>query len=65
MHSLTSTLYEGEWSASRPGHFIPRVRTLGTHWIGGWAGPRKGLDAMVNREIPSPSQDSNPPSSSA
>jgi hypothetical protein len=24
-------------------HFIPRTRDPGTHWIGGWVGPRAGL----------------------
>jgi hypothetical protein len=38
---LTSTLVGGEWSASRPRRFTP-----GTHWIGGWVGPRAGLDDM-------------------
>jgi hypothetical protein len=37
--SLTSALDVGEWSTSRPGHF-----TLGIHFIGGWVGPRDGLD---------------------
>jgi hypothetical protein len=41
---LTSALDGGEWSASRPGHFIPGERTPGTDWIGGWVGPRAGLD---------------------
>jgi hypothetical protein len=41
---LTSTLDEGEWSASRPGRFIPRERVPRIHWIGGWVGPRAGLD---------------------
>jgi len=36
----------------------------GTHWIGGWVGPRAGLDAVVRRKIPSPYRDSNPQSSS-
>jgi hypothetical protein len=36
---LTMALVGGEWSASRPGRFTP-----GTHWIGGWVGPRAGLD---------------------
>jgi len=40
---LTSSLVGGEWSASRPGHFTPRERAPGTHWIGGWMGPRAGL----------------------
>jgi len=35
-HSLTSALDGDEWSASRLGHFTPRERTHGTHWIGGW-----------------------------
>jgi hypothetical protein len=25
--------------------FTPGERTPGTHWIGGWVGPRAGLDA--------------------
>jgi hypothetical protein len=46
-HSLTSTLDGGEWSVSRPGRFTPRERGPGTHWIGGWVGPRAGLDTLV------------------
>jgi hypothetical protein len=30
------------------------------HWIGGWVGPRAGLDAVVKRKFPSPYLDSNP-----
>jgi hypothetical protein len=56
---LTSALDGGEWSASRPGRFTPRERALGTHWMGGWVGPRAVLD-MVKRKIPSPRQESNP-----
>jgi hypothetical protein len=41
---LTSALVRGQWSASRPGRFNPRERGPGTHWIGGWVGPRAGLD---------------------
>jgi hypothetical protein len=26
---------------------------LVTHWLGGWVGPRAGLDAVVKRKIPS------------
>jgi hypothetical protein len=29
----------------------PRERALGTHWIGGWVGPRVGLDAVEKRQI--------------
>jgi hypothetical protein len=48
---LTWALDGGEWLASRLSHFIPRVRTPGTHLIGGWVEPRAGLDAMVKRKI--------------
>jgi hypothetical protein len=43
---LTSALDVGEWSASRPGRFIPWEIAFGTHWIKGWVGPRAGLDAV-------------------
>jgi hypothetical protein len=43
---LTSALAGGEWSASRPCRFIP-----GTHWIGGWVGPRGGLDDVEKRNF--------------
>jgi hypothetical protein len=32
---MTSALDGGEWSASRPGRFIPGERSPGIHWIGG------------------------------
>jgi hypothetical protein len=53
-HSLTSAPDGGEWSGSRPGRFTPRERAPGTPRIGGWVGPRAGLDAVVKRKIPSP-----------
>jgi hypothetical protein len=43
---LTSALVGGDWSASRPGRFTSGERGPGTHWIGGWVGPRAGLDDM-------------------
>jgi hypothetical protein len=46
--------------ASRPSRFTPRGRAPGTHWIGGWVGPRAVLDAVVKRKIPSPRRESNP-----
>jgi hypothetical protein len=58
-HTLTSALDGGEWSASRPGSFTPKARAPFTHWIGGWVGPRSGLDAVVRRKIPSPNRESN------
>jgi hypothetical protein len=33
-----------EWSASRHGRFAPGESIPDTHWIGGWVGPRTGLD---------------------
>jgi hypothetical protein len=39
-HSLTSAPDGSEWSASHPGHFTPKERVPGIHWIGGWVGPR-------------------------
>jgi len=32
-----------EWPAARPGRTYPRERP-GTHFLGGWVGPRAGLD---------------------
>jgi hypothetical protein len=61
---LTPALDGDEWSASRTGRFTPGERAPGTHWIGGWVGPRAILDAVVKRKIPSPCRDSNLPSSS-
>jgi hypothetical protein len=43
---LTSALDGGEWSASSTGGFNNGERAPGTHWIGGWVGPRAGLDAV-------------------
>jgi hypothetical protein len=42
-----------------PRQLYPRERAPGTHWIGGWVGPRAVLDAVVKRKIPSPRQESN------
>jgi hypothetical protein len=38
----------------------PQGTTRGTHWTGGWVGPRAVLDAVVKRKIPSPRRKSNP-----
>jgi hypothetical protein len=43
---LTSALVGSEWSASLPGSFA-----TGTHWIGGWVGPRAGLDDVEKRKF--------------
>jgi hypothetical protein len=48
---LTLALDGGEWSASRPGHFTAGERAPDTHWIGGWVGPRAGLNAVKKRNF--------------
>jgi hypothetical protein len=45
---LTPALVGGEWSGSSLSRFTP------VDWIGGWAGPRAGLDAVEYRKILSP-----------
>jgi hypothetical protein len=52
---LTLTLAGCEWSASRPGRFIPGERATGTHWIGGWMDPTAGLDDVERRKFLPPS----------
>jgi hypothetical protein len=42
-----------------PAALPPRERALGTHWKGGWLGPRAVLDAVVKRNIPSLHRESN------
>jgi hypothetical protein len=49
--SYASELVRGEWSASRSGRFIPGEIAPGTHWIGGWVGPRTGLDDVEKTKI--------------
>ena len=49
-YSMTAALEGGQWSAARPGRTYRRKRP-GTHFIGGWVGPRAGLDG---RKISSP-----------
>jgi hypothetical protein len=48
---LTSALDGGEWSVSHNGHFTPGEIALGTHWIGGWVGPKVGLNIVEKRKI--------------
>jgi hypothetical protein len=57
---LTPGIDGGEWSASGPGRFTLKEGAPGTHWIGGWMGPRTVLDAVMKRKIPSPRRESNP-----
>jgi hypothetical protein len=48
---MNSALAEGEWSASRPCRFTPGERAPCTHWLGGWVGPRTGLDDVEKRKF--------------
>jgi hypothetical protein len=48
---LTSALVGVEWSASHPGRFTSGERAPSTHWIGGWVGPRAGLDDVEKRKL--------------
>jgi hypothetical protein len=43
-----------------PAALPPGERVSGTHWIGGWVGPRAVLDAVVKRKIPISRRESNP-----
>jgi hypothetical protein len=52
---LTSALDGDEWG------FTPRLlyawgKNPGIHWIGGWVGPRAGLDAVENSKNLTPAR---------
>jgi hypothetical protein len=51
---ITSVIDGGDWSSSRPCRL-----TLGTQCIGGWAGPRAGLDLMEILKASFPYQEPN------
>jgi hypothetical protein len=46
IHIFVTSVVGGEWSASCSHRF-----TAGTHWIGGWVGPRAGLDDVEKRKF--------------
>jgi len=48
---LTSALDGGDWSASLPGRFTCGRSALVTRWIGGWVGPKAGLDTVVKGKV--------------
>jgi hypothetical protein len=48
---LTSALAGDEWSPSRPGRFTPGDGAPGTHWLGGYVGPRADLDDVEKRKF--------------
>jgi hypothetical protein len=45
--------------------FMPQGFTLGTHLIGGWVGPKTGLDSLDKRKILFLSQELNHASSAS
>jgi hypothetical protein len=45
--SLTSEIYSSGWTTSRSVCFTRRDGAPGTHWVGGWLGPRVSLNAVV------------------
>jgi len=49
--SMTAALEGGEWSAARPGSLYSQERP-GTHFTGGWVGPRAGLDERKTSSPP-------------
>jgi hypothetical protein len=55
-HSLTWALDGGEWSASRPGRFIPRERAPVTHWIRGWVAPEPFWTRRWTEKFPAPAE---------
>jgi hypothetical protein len=57
---LTSALHGGEWSVPHPSYALPRERTPGTDWIGGWVGHTAGLDTEPKGKILFLRRGSNP-----
>jgi len=53
---MTAALEGGEGSAARPGRTLYPQERHGTHFTGGWVGPRAGLDVRKTR----PRRDSIP-----
>jgi hypothetical protein len=48
---LASAIVGGEWSASCSSRFNPGEKFPSTNWIGGWLGPKAGLDDMDKRKF--------------
>jgi hypothetical protein len=48
---LNVDLNVGEGLASCPHRFIPRERSLGTHWTGGWTDPRANMDNGEDKSL--------------
>jgi hypothetical protein len=63
---LTLAIDWAEWATLRSDRFISGEEAPGTHWTGGWVGPRVGQDAVAKIQISIPCRESNtgPPTSS-
>jgi hypothetical protein len=48
------SIWSCKWLVSLPGRFTP-----GTHWIGGWVGPRAGMHAVEKILDPTVTQTSS------
>jgi hypothetical protein len=59
---LTSALFGGEWSASRPRPLYPREEPPVPIGFGGWVDPRTGLDDVGKILDPTGTRNSNPDS---
>jgi hypothetical protein len=57
---LTSALVGGEWLASRPCRITPGEKAPGTHWIGGWVGPRVDLNDVKRKILTLPGLEFRP-----
>jgi hypothetical protein len=47
---LTSSVVEGEWSASRPGSFTRGKGSLGSHLIGSWLNSSACLEGVASKK---------------
>jgi hypothetical protein len=57
---MTSALDVSERSASRLGRALPPGKDPGTHWTGGWVGPRAGLDTETRGKLFATAGDQTP-----
>jgi hypothetical protein len=48
---LISAIVKNEWSVSHSGPLNPGERVPSIIWIGGWVGPRTGVDDLDKRKI--------------
>jgi len=61
-HALFASLLDaGEWSDLLPGRFTTGESYHGTHWLGGWMGPRAVLDAVSTKKFFLPLPGMEPP----